>query len=108
MPPSKNWLTADRFDVAGVQSVKDPERPQRSHRKVLDRSIALVFSGVLFLLPPIAGVALIDERVFELPIPLVYVFLVWALLIAGAAFLAPSLRALQSGETADDRNEPAP
>ena len=86
--------------------MRDPIRPQLSHRKIRDRSIALVFAGLLFLLPPIAGVSLIDERVLGLPMPLVYVFLVWGLLIAGAALLSRPLRDLQSGDGNENRNGP--
>lgn len=55
--------------------------------KFRDRSIALLIFGVVLLLPPIAGLSLIDIKVFGLPFPVIYAFTVWALLIAGAALL---------------------
>lgn len=49
-------------------------------------------------MPPLAGISLIDEKIAGLPITLIYIFLVWALLIAGAAFLAGRL--LDSNQSA--------
>lgn len=43
-------------------------------------------------MPPIAGIALIDEDIGGLPVPMLYLFTVWALLILGAALLARPLR----------------
>ena len=65
-------------------------------RKARDRSIALVVAGTVLLMPPLAGVSLVDGSVFGMPIPLVYVSVVWAALIAVAAALA---RPLQNSET---------
>jgi hypothetical protein len=61
-------------------------------RKARDKSFALLLIGAATLLPPIAGVALIDEKILGLPIPLLYIFSVWAVLIIGAASLARPLR----------------
>lgn len=65
--------------------------PQQSHRKARDRSIALLLIGAVALLPPLAGIFLIDGSVFGVPFPLVYVFAIWALLVAGAAGLSRAL-----------------
>ena len=61
-------------------------------RKVRDQSIALLIVGTVLLTPPVVGIALVDGNVAGLPVPLLYVFVVWILLIAGAAALSRSLR----------------
>lgn len=66
--------------------------------KARDRSIALVVVGIVLLMPPLVGVSLVDGSIAGMPIPLVYVFVVWVGLIAAAAALA---RPLRSGETID-------
>lgn len=77
--------------------MNDRTNLQRSSRKTRDRSIVLVLLGTALLMPPIAGVFLIDGMIAGLPIPMLYVFTVWILLIAGAAALS---RALREGEDA--------
>ena len=56
----------------------------------------------MLLLPPIGAIALLDANVFGLPLPLVYVFTVWALLIGAAALLARPL------QDRSDASEPVP
>ena len=70
--------------------------------KLRDRSFALVVFGVALLLPPIAGLSLIEAKVFGLPFPVIYAFSVWALLIIGAALLARPLRQSDTSKTASD------
>lgn len=65
---------------------------QLLRRKVRDRSIALVLVGTVLLMPPIGGLARIDGTVFGIPIPLAYMFGVWAALIVGAFLLSRPLR----------------
>lgn len=72
---------------------------QPSRRKARDRSIALLIAGVVLLLPPMVGASIIEARPFDIPFSLVYVFAVWALLIAGAAFLARRLSPPQTTPT---------
>ena len=67
-----------------------------TRRKARDRSIALVVVGTALLMPPLVGMSLVDGSVAGIPIPLVYVSVVWAALIAAAAALA---RPLQNSET---------
>ena len=67
-----------------------------ARRKARDRSIALVVAGTALLMPPLAGVSLVDGTIAGMPIPLVYVSVVWAGLIVGAAAIA---RPLQNSET---------
>ena len=64
---------------------------QLRHRKLRDRSLVLLVIGVLMLMPPIASIFHLDQKIDGLPITLVYLFVVWALLILGARLLAPHL-----------------
>lgn len=43
-------------------------------------------------MPPIVGIAYVDEKVGGVPVTLIYIFLVWALLILGAAVMAGPLQ----------------
>ena len=65
---------------------------QLIRRKVRDRSGALVLVGTVLLMPPIGGLARIDGTIFGIPIPLAYMFGVWAVLIIGAFLLSRPLR----------------
>lgn len=65
---------------------------QLARRKVRDQSIALLIAGAVLLMPPVAGVSLIDQDIGGIPFPIIYVFLVWIVLIFGAALLSRPLR----------------
>lgn len=65
---------------------------QLARRKIRDRSVALVLVGIVFLMPPMVRIGLIDVKIFGLPFALVYLFSVWGLLVLGAALLARPLR----------------
>jgi len=65
----------------------------RAHRKTRDRAMILLLAGVLLLLPPMAGIFQIDQRVAGIPATYLYLFAVWGVLILGAALLAPRLAA---------------
>lgn len=67
--------------------------PPLSDRKTRDRAMVLPAVGLILLMPPIAGIFLLDGRIGGVPVALAYLFLVWAGLIAGAAALAGRLRA---------------
>lgn len=69
-----------------------PAELELARRKARDRSIALVVAGTALFMPPLVGVALIDGKIAGIPIPIVYVSVVWAALIAVAAALARPLR----------------
>ena len=73
------------------------------HRKVRDRALILLLVGVLLLTPPVAGVFQVEARVGGVPFVLVYLFAVWAALIACAAALSRRLRATDTPEAADER-----
>ena len=67
------------------------DQPLR-HRKARDRALILPLAGLILLIPPVAGVFHIEARIAGVPFTLVYLFAVWALLIAGAAALSRQLR----------------
>lgn len=67
-------------------------------RKTRDAALILPIIGLLFLIPPFATIFAIDGRIFGIPVMVAYVFTVWALLIAAAAFLAKRI------ETAIDKD----
>ena len=87
---SNGWPAAG---LANRAALSPRQKPLSFARKARDRSLALVFAGVLLLLPPIAGISLIDASVAGIPVPILYVFAVWMALIAAAAFLSGNLRA---------------
>jgi hypothetical protein len=97
---------AGRRNLLGREPLTDRTDPQLSRRKLRDRSIALVLVGVVLLMPPVAGISLIDGTFGGVPIPLLYVFAVWALLIAGAVVLARPLwdsdKAMAAADPPDD------
>jgi len=85
-----------------------PDQPL-SDRKTRDRALILPVLGAVLLMPPLAGIFRLDAKIGGLPVGIIYVFLVWALLIAGAALLAPRLRdgpELPDGSGATDRDAP--
>lgn len=67
-------------------------------RKARDRSLALLLGGIVFLMPPVAGIFRIDGSLFGIPIVLLYVFLIWLLLVACAFRLRPALQSLDEME----------
>ena len=82
-----------------------PADPGQTRRKARDRSIALLLLGVVLLMPPLIGVSLVDGTVAGLPIPLLYVFAVWAALIAGAAVLARPLQNSEGSPPPEDKGD---
>lgn len=84
----------------------DPQLPQR---KIRDRSVVLLLIGSVLLLPPVAGLSLIDVKLAGVPFALLYIFAVWGLLILGAALLAGPLLASERGDKMPARDpDPAP
>ena len=80
-----------------------PDQPFRE-RKNQDRALILPLVGVILLAPPVAGIFQLESRIGGIPVTLVYVFLVWAGLIAGAAILSRRLR--EDSERADAAVDP--
>ena len=71
--------------------MKDTRDSLSSRRKVRDRSIVHLLTGIVLLLPPIVGVAHVDAKLAGVPVPLLYVFGVWTALIVVALLLAGPL-----------------
>ncbi len=67
------------------------DQPLR-HRKTRERALILPLAGLILLTPPVAGVFHLDAKIAGVPFTLIYLFAVWALLIAGAAALSRRLR----------------
>jgi len=65
---------------------------QLSRRKTRDKSVALLIVGFVLLMPPIVRTSLFEGSIFGIPYTVFYMFTVWALLISGAAIMAPRLR----------------
>ena len=63
-----------------------------SDRKDSDRSFILTLVGALLLTPPLAGIFQLDFRVLGIPFTGLYLFVVWAALIAGTLLLSRRLR----------------
>jgi hypothetical protein len=69
-------------------------------RKTGDRALILLLIGCLLLTPPLANIFQLDWRIFGIPFTGIYLFAVWAGLIAGTAYLA---RRLQIGADWDNQ-----
>lgn len=82
--------------------MSDQTDKRLSHRKIRDRSMVNVLVGTVLLMPPVVGVSLIDSKIGGIPVPLLFVFGVWAGLIAVAILLA---RRLDDAETAPASTE---
>lgn len=75
-----------------------PDQPLL-HRKARDRALILPLVGLILLTPPFAGIFQLDVKIAGVPFTVIYLFVVWAILIAGAAMLSRQLR---------DGNTPGP
>ena len=53
--------------------------------------MVLLIVGASLLMPPVAGIFLLDGTVFGIPFLIFYIFAVWLALIIGAAILAKPL-----------------
>lgn len=67
------------------------DRPLQ-HRKSRDRAMILPLVGLFLLTPPLASIFELDTKIAGVPFTLVYLFAVWATLIAAAALLSRQLR----------------
>lgn len=90
--------------------MRPPDRPLRD-RKTRDRALILPVLGAVLLMPPIAGIFGLEAAIGGVPVPVLYVFAVWASLIAGTAFLARHLAPAgddgeDGGASADNGPEP--
>lgn len=69
-----------------------------SRRKIIGASLFFALFGLMAVLPPLIMLFRFDGRVFGIPVETVYLFALWAFLIAGAAWFGVVL----------PRDEPAP
>jgi len=65
-------------------------------RKLIGASLFFTVFGAIALLPPLVLLFRLDVRIFGAPIEAVYVFVLWAVLIAGGRWFS---RALPPDET---------
>lgn len=72
--------------------MREPADKPLRHRKARDRAVILPLIGFVLLMPPFAGAFDIDRTVLGVPASLLYLFAVWALLVAAGAALARRLR----------------
>jgi len=79
------------------------DQPLR-HRKTRDRAMILPLIGLILLTPPVAGIFQLDDKISGVPFTVIYLFAVWAALIAGAALLS---RRLGAGEEIAEAQNPA-
>lgn len=87
----------------------DRAEEQLRQRKIRDRSLVLLLTGIVGLMPPVANIANLPLSLGGVPLVLVYVFAVWALLIGGAILLAGSLHKVDEAERLGRSGEdPAP
>ena len=96
-----------RIDRRGRSRLTGPAELGLTRRKVRDMSIALVVAGTALFMPPLIGVSLVDGKVAGIPIPIVYVSVVWAALIAAAAVLARPLQNSESAASSGNANDAA-
>ena len=71
--------------------------PPLGHGQTRDRAIILPLIGLALLTPPLGGIFQLDLKIAGVPFTLIYLFAVWAALIACAWALS---RRLGSGEPA--------
>ena len=71
-----------------------------------DQSVALLLVGLVLLLPPVAGIFHLNDKIWGVPFTLIYLFLVWACLIIGAKRVATGLSRAQNSEFAAGSTEP--
>lgn len=96
-----------RIDRSERSRLTGPAEVGLARRKARDRSIALVVAGTALFMPPLVGVSLVDGRIAGVPIPIVYVSVVWAALIAAAAVLARPLQNSESAASSGNANDAA-
>ena len=63
-----------------------------SSARLRDLAVLLPFVGLILLMPPVIGLFSFTSSVAGIPLPVLYLFGTWALLIAAAALMASRLR----------------
>jgi hypothetical protein len=80
--------------------------PPLDRRKIRDQALILPLVGLILLTPPVAGIFELDVRIAGVPFTLLYLFTVWAMLIAGALWLSRRLRDGANGSAVAEAVEP--
>lgn len=73
-------------------------------RKLESAALFLTIAGALLIMPPIAMVFQIERRLFGIPGEVIYLFVVWAALIAGAWWLGKNLPRDRTVESEEDKD----
>jgi hypothetical protein len=73
-------------------------------RKLESAALFLTIAGALLIMPPLALVFQVHRRFLGIPIEVIYLFLAWAALIAGAWWLGKRLPS--DSATLQDRKPP--
>ena len=73
----------------------------RRQRKTRDRALILLLVGIALLMPPLASIFYFEGKFLGIPGTLIYVFVVWAILILGTAWLARPLQRTGDGEDSE-------
>lgn len=85
--------------------MSDQRNTLLSRRKIRDRSLVHVLAGTALFMPPLVGMAQIEGKIGGVPVPLLFIFGVWAVLIAVGKVLANRLEEGEalpaSAETSD-------
>ena len=67
-------------------------------RKLRDAAILMPVAGLVALMPPVAGIFALPGKVFGVPLPVAYVFVVWIMLILAARALGRRLGRTRRGD----------
>jgi hypothetical protein len=71
-------------------------------RKLESAALFLTILGAMLIMPPLATVFQIERRIFGLPAEVIYLFLAWAALVAGAWWLGKRLPREPEAENRED------
>lgn len=73
-------------------------------RKLESAALFLTLMGAMLIMPPLALVFQIERRLFGIPFEVIYLFLVWAVLVAGAFWLGRHLPREPEADPPEDRD----
>jgi len=71
-------------------------------RKLESAALFLTVLGAMLIVPPLALVFQIERRLFGVPVQVIYLFVVWAGLVAGAFWLGRHLPREPEADAAGD------
>ncbi|MGB0748501.1 MAG: hypothetical protein ACPGO3_07120 [Magnetospiraceae bacterium] len=72
--------------------MRDRLDAQELHRKGRDRAFVLICIGAMLFTPPLAAIFFVDGHILGIPVPVFFLFLIWAVMIFCAAVLSGYLR----------------